>query len=200
LIAVDELGNVVDGDRLIALMALDLQARGMLARDTVVVTSMTNLGFHRAMQQHGVKVVTTDVGDRAVLAAMEDGGYVLGGEQSGHIINLHHATTGDGVLAAVTLLQMVRRAGGSLAEMAGSVMQRMPQLLRNVRVTNKPADVEALLGAELVHERAALGNDGRIVVRTSGTEPVIRIMVEAASSEIADATADRLERLIVARV
>jgi phosphoglucosamine mutase len=200
LIAVDELGNVVDGDRLIALMALDLQARGMLARDTVVVTSMTNLGFHRAMQQHGVKVVTTDVGDRAVLAAMEDGGYVLGGEQSGHIINLHHATTGDGVLAAVTLLQIVRRAGGSLAEMAGSVMQRMPQLLRNVRVTNKPADVEALLGAELVHERAALGNDGRIVVRTSGTEPVIRIMVEAASSEIAEATADRLERLIVARV
>ena len=199
LIAVDELGNVVDGDRLIALMALDLQARGMLARDTVVVTSMTNLGFHRAMQQHGVKVVTTDVGDRAVLAAMEDGGYVLGGEQSGHIINLHHATTGDGVLAAVTLLQMVRRAGGSLAEMAGSVMQRMPQLLRNVRVTNKPADVEALLGAELVHERAALGNDGRIVVRTSGTEPVVRIMVEAASSEIAEATADRLERLIVAR-
>jgi phosphoglucosamine mutase len=147
-----------------------------------------------------VKVVTTEVGDRAVLAAMEDGGYVLGGEQSGHIINLHHATTGDGVLAAVTLLQMVRRAGGSLAEMAGSVMQRIPQLLRNVRVTNKPADVEALLGAELVHERAALGNDGRIVVRTSGTEPVIRIMVEAASSEIAEATADRLERLIVARV
>jgi len=199
VIAVDELGNVVDGDRLIALMALDLRSRGLLHRDTVVVTSMTNLGFHQAMQRRGVKVVTTDVGDRAVLVAMEEGGFVLGGEQSGHIINLHHATTGDGVLAAVVLLDIVRRSGQSLAELAAAVMQRVPQLLRNVRVANKPADVEALLGAELVHERNALGANGRIVVRTSGTEPVVRIMVEAASTEIAEATADRLERLVVAR-
>ena len=199
VIAVDELGNVVDGDRLIALMALDLRSRGVLDCDTVVVTSMTNLGFHRAMQRHGVNVVTTDVGDRAVLVAMEEGGFVLGGEQSGHIINLRHATTGDGILAAVLLLDIVRRSGKSLAELAAAVMQRMPQLLRNVRVANKPADVEALLGTELVHERKLLGADGRIVVRTSGTEPVVRIMVEAASTEIAEATADRLEQLLVAR-
>ena len=199
VIAVDELGNVVDGDRLIALMALDLRSRGVLDCDTVVVTSMTNLGFHRAMQRHGVNVVTTEVGDRAVLVAMEEGGFVLGGEQSGHIINLRHATTGDGILAAVLLLDIVRRSGKSLAELAATVMQRMPQLLRNVRVANKPADVEALLGAELVHERKLLGADGRIVVRVSGTEPVVRIMVEAASTEIAEATADRLEQLLVAR-
>ena len=199
VIAVDELGYVVDGDRLIALMALDLRSRGLLHHDTVVVTSMTNLGFHRAMQRHGVNVVTTDVGDRAVLVAMEEGGFVLGGEQSGHIINLRHATTGDGILAAVLLLDIVRRSGKSLAELAAAVMQRMPQLLRNVRVTNRPPDVEALLGAELVHERKLLGADGRIVVRVSGTEPVVRIMVEAASTEIAEATADRLEQLLVAR-
>lgn len=199
VIAVDELGNVIDGDRLIALMALDLRARGSLTRDTVVVTSMTNLGFHRAMQRHGVSVVTTDVGDRAVLSAMESGGYVLGGEQSGHIINFHHATTGDGLLAAVLLLQIVRQSGKQLAELAAAVMQRMPQILRSVRVANKPADVEALLGDDLVRERAALGDDGRIVVRASGTEPVVRIMVEAPTTEIAVGTVDRLERLIIAR-
>jgi phosphoglucosamine mutase len=180
-------------------MAFDLRARGSLTRDTVVVTSMTNLGFHRAMQRHGVSVVTTDVGDRAVLSAMESGGYVLGGEQSGHIINFHHATTGDGLLAAVLLLQIVRQSGKQLAELAAAVMQRMPQILRSVRVANKPADVEALLGDDLVRERAALGDDGRIVVRASGTEPVVRIMVEAPTTEIAVGTVDRLERLIIAR-
>jgi len=199
VIAVDETGSVVDGDRLIALMALDLQARGALTLDTVVVTSMTNLGFHRAMQRHGVRVVVTDVGDRAVLAAMEEGGYTLGGEQSGHIINLHHATTGDGILAAMLLLEIVHRSGRPLSALASAVMERMPQLLRNVRVNVKPTDVEALLGEDLIRERAALGTDGRIVVRTSGTEPVVRIMVEATTVGIAEATADRLERLVLDR-
>lgn len=199
LIAVDENGSVVDGDRLIALMAVDLRKRGLLAADTVVVTSMTNLGFHRAMQQSGIGVVTTDVGDRAVLAALHDGGYVLGGEQSGHIINLLHATTGDGVLAAVQLLEIVRRSGRTLAQLASEAMQPMPQLLRNVRVTEKPNDIEALLGAELARERAALGQDGRIVVRASGTEPLVRIMVEAPTLAVAHAVAERLELLVISR-
>lgn len=199
VIAVDELGNVVDGDRLIALMALDLRARRRLRHDTVVVTSMTNLGFHRAMQQHGISVVTTDVGDRAVLAAMDEGGFVLGGEQSGHIIHSSDATTGDGILASLHLLRIVRESGKTLAELAANVMQRMPQLLRNVRVTTKPTDVEALLGEDLARERAALGDDGRIVVRASGTEPLVRIMVEAPTLMVAEAVADRLAQLVTTR-
>jgi len=199
VIAIDETGSVIDGDRLIALAALDLRERSLLAHDTVVVTSMTNLGFHRAMRERGVRVVTTDVGDRAVLAAMQDGSFVLGGEQSGHIIHAAHATTGDGVLSAILLLDLVRRRGERLADLAGAVMQRLPQVLHNVRVTNKPANIEALLADELARERASLGDDGRIVVRASGTEPLVRIMVEATTLELARAVAARLERLVVAR-
>ena len=199
LIAVDENGSVVDGDRIIALLALDMRRREVLTNDTVVVTSMTNLGFHHAMKRGGVSVVTTDVGDRAVLAAMEEGGFVLGGEQSGHIISTQHATTGDGLLAALLLLDLVRRSERSLAEISAEVMQRMPQVLRSVRVTEKPVDIESLLGDDLARERAALGSDGRIVVRTSGTEPVVRIMVEAATTEVAQAAVDRLERLVATR-
>lgn len=199
VIAIDETGSVIDGDRLIALAALDLRERSLLANDTVVVTSMTNLGFHRAMRERGVRVVTTDVGDRAVLAAMQDGSFVLGGEQSGHIIHAAHATTGDGVLSAILLLDLVRRRGERLADLAGAVIQRLPQVLHNVRVTNKPANIEALLADELARERASLGDDGRIVVRASGTEPLVRIMVEATTLELARAVAARLERLVVAR-
>jgi len=199
LIAVDELGRVVDGDRIIALMAVDLHEQGVLVDDTVVVTSMTNLGFHHAMQRHGINVVTTDVGDRAILAAMDDGGFVLGGEQSGHIINALHATTGDGLLAAILLLDLVRRRNARLSDLAESAMERLPQLLRNVRVDTKPTDVEALLGDDLARERTALGALGRIVVRASGTEPVVRIMVEATSLPDAQAVADRLERILLLR-
>lgn len=199
LIAVDEIGHVVDGDRIIALMAVDLYERGLLVDDTVVVTSMTNLGFHHAMRRRGIDVVTTDVGDRAVLAAMDDGGYVLGGEQSGHVINALQATTGDGILAAILLLDLVRRRRSRLAELAGSVMETVPQLLRNVRVTTKPSDVEALFGDELLRERATLAENGRIVVRASGTEPVVRIMVEATSISVAEAVADRLEQILRSR-
>lgn len=199
LIAIDELGRVVDGDRIIALMAMDLHESGSLVDDTVVVTSMTNLGFHHAMQRHGINVVTTDVGDRAILAAMDEGGFVLGGEQSGHIINTLHATTGDGLLAAILLLDLVRRKNARLSDLAESVMESLPQLLRNVRVATKPTDVEAILGEELLREREALGALGRIVVRASGTEPVVRIMVEATSLPIAQAAADRLERILLLR-
>lgn len=199
LIAIAEDGSVVDGDRIIALLAIDLHQRGLLASDTVVVTTMTNLGFHEAMQRHGIKVLTTDVGDRAVLAAMEEGGFTLGGEQSGHVINSLYSTTGDGLLTALLLLDLLRRRNGRLSDAAESVLQRVPQLLRNVRVTNKPTDVESLLGDDLVRERAALGAGGRIVVRTSGTEPLVRIMVEAKDPNEARAIADRLEEVLVAR-
>ena len=199
LIAVDERGEVVDGDRLIALAAIDLHQRRLLAHDTVVVTSMTNLGFHHAMRSHQISVLTTDVGDRAVLAAMEEGGFVLGGEQSGHIIHALHATTGDGVLSAMLLLDLVSRSGGTLSQVASAVMHRMPQVLRNVRVPNKPMNVEMLLADELARERALLGDEGRIVVRTSGTEPVVRIMVEASSQALADEVTTRLERVVLSR-
>ena len=196
LIAIAENGTVVDGDRIIALLALDLHERGLLARNVVVVTTMTNLGFHHAMQRNRITVVTTEVGDRAVLAAMEDGGFTLGGEQSGHIINMRYATTGDGMLTAVLLLDLLRRKNVRLTDLAADVLQRVPQLLRNVRVADKPLDVEALLGDDLIRERANLGDRGRIVVRTSGTESVVRIMVEATDIDEARAVADRLERVL----
>lgn len=199
LIAVDEQGDVVDGDCLIALAAMDLLDRGLLTADTVVVTSMTNLGFHRAMAARNITVVTTDVGDRAVLVAMEAGGFVLGGEQSGHLIHALHATTGDGMLSALLLLDIVRRSGRSLADLASAAMQRLPQVLRNVQVTVKPANIELLLANELQRERALLGNDGRIVLRTSGTEPVVRIMVEAVSVALADEVTTRLEQVVRSR-
>jgi phosphoglucosamine mutase len=199
LIAVDEQGHVVDGDCLIALAAVDLLDRGVLTHNTVVVTSMTNLGFHRAMAARNITVVTTDVGDRAVLVAMEAGGYVLGGEQSGHLIHALHATTGDGMLSALLLLDIVRRSGRSLSDLASAAMRRLPQVLRNVRVSVKPSNIELLLAHELQRERALLGNDGRIVLRTSGTEPVVRIMVEAVSVALADEVTTRLEQVVRSR-
>ena len=199
VIAVDERGNIVDGDRLIALAALDLHRRGHLRENTVVVTSMSNLGFHLAMRQSGVAVVTTDVGDRAVLSAMSDGNFSLGGEQSGHIIFSQHATTGDGLLAGVVMLDLVQRSGESLHALATKVMQSVPQVLRNVRVSRMPKDLDGLLGDELRSERAALADDGRILVRASGTEPVVRVMVEALSQESAESVAERLVHLVETR-
>jgi phosphoglucosamine mutase len=151
------------------------------------------------MRAQRIATITTDVGDRAVLAAMEDGGFVLGGEQSGHIIHARHATTGDGVLSAILLLDLVRRSGTPLSELSESVMTRMPQVLRNVRVVNKPDDVASLIADDLARESALLGEDGRIVVRASGTEPLVRIMVEAESETLADGVAARLEQAVIAR-
>ena len=148
VIAVDERGNVVDGDRLIALAALDLHRRGHLHDNTVAVTSMSNLGFHRAMREAGITVVTTDVGDRAVLSAMGEGNLSLGGEQSGHIIFSRHATTGDGLLAGLVLLDLVQRSGETLHPLATNVMQSVPQILRNVRVARMPKNLDELLGED----------------------------------------------------
>ena len=145
LVAVDHTGRVVDGDEIIALCALDMSARGVLANDTVVVTVMSNLGFHRAMAAAGITVEQTAVGDRHVLAALAAGGHSLGGEQSGHIVFADHATTGDGLLGALMLIDLVIRSGRPLSELAGAAMTRLPQVLVNVRVGQPMPDVEERL-------------------------------------------------------
>ena len=184
LLAVDERGGVVDGDHLIALCALDLRARGGLAGDTVVVTVMTNLGFRLAMERAGVAVHETPVGDRHVLAALDAHGWSLGGEQSGHLIFRRLATTGDGLLTGLQLLDLLARSGRPLSELATGAMTRVPQVLHNVRVAALAPAVEA--------EQVRLGGNGRVLVRPSGTEPVVRVMVEAPTESEAEATAARL--------
>ena len=199
VIAVDHTGAVVDGDQMIAALALDRMARGALAGGTVVVTVMTNLGFHLAMQEHGVAVHTTPVGDRHVLEALDRGGWSLGGEQSGHVIFRDLATTGDGVLTGLQLLDAVVRSGRSLRELSGRAMVRLPQVLRNVRVSH-PGGLDepeaAGVWAEVKAVEAAFGDRGRVVLRGSGTEPLIRVMVEAPSHEEAEAAAGRLAEAV----
>ncbi|MEM9566143.1 MAG: phosphoglucosamine mutase [Actinomycetota bacterium] len=186
LIAVDDAGRVVDGDRVLALLAADWASSGRLTGNTVVVTVMTNLGFHRAMAAKGIEVVATRVGDRHVLEAIESGGLSLGGEQSGHVICRDLATTGDGVLTGVQLLDVVARSGRSLAELAAESMDRVPQVLRNVRLPGPVADPAAALTDRVAAIEAAFGDDGRVLVRASGTEPLLRIMVEHLDPGTAD--------------
>ncbi len=196
LIAVDHHGNVVDGDHVIAICAVDLRDRGLLAHDTVVVTVMTNLGFKLAMADAGVEVVTTGVGDRYVLEALAAGGYSLGGEQSGHVIFSDHATTGDGLLTAVALLDIVRRSGRSLASIAAGAMTSLPQVLVNVAVAERVPDVADRLADEVAAVESDLGVAGRVLLRASGTEPLIRVMVEAATAERARASAEGLAAVV----
>jgi len=187
VLAVDGAGNLVDGDHLIALLALDRKAGGRLPEDTVVVTVMANLGFRQAMRQAGITMVETDVGDRYVLEAMEKGGWTLGGEQSGHVIFRDLATTGDGILTGLQVLDVMVRSGRSLAELA-SVVERLPQVLRNVAIApGRPLGGERDLAAAIADVEAGLGDAGRVLVRASGTEPVIRVMVEAETMEAAEA-------------
>ena len=193
LIAVDGAGAVVDGDVLLALFALDLAERGQLPGNAVVVTVMTNLGFRLAMAARGIGVRETPVGDRAVLTALDAEALALGGEPSGHIVFRHLATTGDGILTGLSLVDLVLRSGRPLAELAHGLIERVPQLLVNVEVD----EPNRLAGAEAVWEavadvEAALGERGRVVLRASGTEPLVRVMVEAASEDEAAAAAQRL--------
>ncbi len=199
LIAVDHLGNVVDGDHIIAICAADMRRRGLLANDTVVVTVMTNLGFKLAMVEAGIEVVTTGVGDRYVLEALAAGGHSLGGEQSGHVIFSDHATTGDGLLTALALLDIVKTSGRTLADIAADSMTSLPQVLVNVRVADRVPDVADRLALEVAEAEADLGHTGRVLLRASGTEPLIRVMVEAATAEQAQSTADRLADIARAR-
>lgn len=192
LVAVDHRGRVVDGDHIIALCATDLLARGHLVHGTVVVTVMSNLGFHRAMRAAGIEVVETPVGDRHVLDALHRTGAALGGEQSGHIIFTEHATTGDGLLAGLLLVDLVVRSGRPLAELADEAMTALPQVLRNVSVTSPMPDVTERISDQLAEVVAELGDAGRVLVRPSGTEPVVRVMVEADVVERAERSADQL--------
>ena len=193
VLAVDAGGGVVDGDHLIALCALDLRGRGRLKDDTVVVTVMTNLGFRRAMEAAGIAVHETPVGDRHVLEALDAGGWSLGGEQSGHLIFRALATTGDGILTGLQVLDLVARTGRPLADLASQAMTRLPQVLHNVAVAARAdGDATRLLAPAVEAEQARLGADGRVLVRPSGTEPVVRVMVEATTEEQAEGVALRL--------
>jgi phosphoglucosamine mutase len=195
VLAVDADGALVDGDHLIAICAVDRHQRGALADDTVVVTIMANLGFRLAMDAQGIRVVETAVGDRYVLEAMEAGGWMLGGEQSGHVIFRDLATTGDGLLTGVQTLAAVVRSGRTLAE-AAAVMTKLPQVLHNVVVAEQRPDIAELLDADIRAAEERLGVRGRVLVRPSGTEPLVRVMVEAEDPAAAEAEA----RLLVAAV
>jgi phosphoglucosamine mutase len=199
LIAVDHDGRVVDGDHVIAICAEDLRDRGLLRHDTVVVTVMANLGFKLAMDAAGIEMIETQVGDRYVLEALDEGGFSLGGEQSGHVIFADHATTGDGILTALALLDVVQRSGERLAAVAEASMTSLPQVLLNVRVAERHPDVAALLADEIAAAGEELGRTGRILVRPSGTEPLIRVMVEAPTEDQADRVASRLAEVVEAR-
>lgn len=194
----DAEGNEIDGDVVEAVCAIDLHKRGLLPGGTAVSTVMCNLGLTHALRDAGIELVQTKVGDRYVLEAMREGGFVLGGEQSGHMIFLEHNSTGDGLVTALQFLAACKRAGATIAE-AASVMTRFPQTLVNVRVKDKHAvDGNAAVQDAVRAAEAELGDSGRVLLRPSGTEPVVRVMVEAATAEEADrhahAIADIVER------
>jgi phosphoglucosamine mutase len=195
-LAVTADGQIVDGDMILAICALAMHERGELKDATVVATVMSNLGFHHTMRDAGIAVETTAVGDRYVLEALRAGGLSLGGEQSGHLVFLDHATTGDGMLTGLALLSRMRATGASLAELA-SVVQRLPQTLINVPVTDRLAVSESDAVAEAVNAvEEKLGETGRVLLRPSGTEQLVRVMVEAPTQEQADEVATSLAEVV----
>ncbi len=195
-LAVDHEGNVVDGDQILAILALALRDAGSLVDGTVVATVMSNLGFVQAMQAEGVKVEQTKVGDRYVLESMSTHGYVLGGEQSGHVILSQHATTGDGILTALQVLGRMAATGKSLQELA-AVMTRLPQVLINVSGVDKSrAATDEELAAAVAQEEQELAGTGRVLLRPSGTESLVRVMVEAESADRAQQVAERLAGVV----
>ncbi len=204
MLAVDESGQTVDGDLIMALVARDLKARGELHGGAIVATVMSNLGFVRAMEAAAIEVRQTQVGDRYVLERMRADGLILGGEQSGHIIHLEHNTTGDGLLTALLLARIVagaRGTGGSLSALAGATMRRYPQVLVNVEVGDRDAAAgNAAIAAEVAAVEAELGDQGRVLLRPSGTEPLVRVMVEAAEEEQAREAVDRLVAVVRAEL
>lgn len=200
MLAVDESGAEVDGDQVMAICAVDLAARGALPGSTVVATVMSNLGFGLALREHGITVVKTRVGDRYVLDQMRASGATFGGEQSGHVIFLEHATTGDGLVTALQLASVVKRSGRPLSELA-RVMTRYPQVLENVRVADRGLLSGSAAVAEAVHAaETELGETGRVLVRPSGTEPLVRVMVEAADEERARGIVSRIADVVRAEL
>lgn len=195
-LAVDASGEIVDGDQLLAICALALRDAGALRDDTVVATVMSNLGFHHAMRDAGITVRTTAVGDRYVLEALRADGLSLGGEQSGHLVFSDAATTGDGLLTALHVMARMAATGRSLADLAG-VVRRLPQTLVNVKVSDRDAVAASPAVAEAVAKaEAELADAGRVLLRPSGTEPLVRVMVEAATQDDADTIAARLAEVV----
>ena len=199
-LAVDADGNVVDGDQIMAILAVAMQERGTLTDDTLVVTVMSNLGLKLAMAERGIRVIETKVGDRYVLEALAEGGFALGGEQSGHVIMTEYATTGDGVLTGLQLAAEMARTGKTLAELA-SVMTVYPQVLVNVRgVDHRALGDDDGVAAAVARVEAELGETGRVLLRPSGTEPMVRVMVEAADQETAERHAEDLAAVVRERL
>ncbi|MFJ4850613.1 phosphoglucosamine mutase [Streptomyces sp. NPDC088733] len=195
-LAVDHLGNEVDGDQILAVLALALREADQLRKNTVVGTVMSNLGFKLAMEREGIDLIQTAVGDRYVLESMKEQGYALGGEQSGHVIILDHATTGDGTLTGLMLAARISATGRTLADLA-QVMERLPQVLINVRDVDKHrVHSSPELTAAVAEAEAELGTTGRVLLRSSGTEPLVRVMVEAADIDHARSVAGRLADVV----
>lgn len=199
-LAVDAQGNVVDGDQILAILAIDLKERGELPQNTVVSTVMSNLGFKNAMRASGIDVVQTAVGDRYVLESMRENGFGLGGEQSGHVILSRHATTGDGVLTGLLLASRMASSGESLAEL-GAVVERLPQVLVNVgNVDRNAVAINRAVQSAVDVAVAELGDSGRVLLRPSGTEPLVRVMVEAPTENQANEIANRLAEVVKAEL
>lgn len=199
-LAVDHLGRVVDGDQIMAVIALSMKERGLLKENTLVATVMSNIGLRIAMAEHGITLLQTAVGDRYVLEALNERGLSLGGEQSGHVIMSEHATTGDGILTGLHLLSEMASTGKSLAELA-SIMTVFPQVMVNVRgVDHHRLASDEVIAAAVVAAEARLGETGRVLLRPSGTEPLVRVMVEAAEQEVAEEIANSLATVVRERL
>ncbi|MDH6237997.1 phosphoglucosamine mutase [Cryobacterium sp. CG_9.6] len=199
-LAVDREGNIIDGDQIMAILAVSMAERGVLKDRTLVATVMSNLGLRKAMAENDIRVVQTKVGDRYVLEELNAHGYSLGGEQSGHVIMTEFATTGDGILTGLHLVAEMARTGKTIAELA-SVMTVYPQILVNVRGVDRSALVsDDVIAAAVVAAEAELGDTGRVLLRPSGTEPMVRVMVEAADQPTADRLAQQLAALVLERL
>ena len=177
-----------------------MKRNGTLRNNKVAVTVMTNIGFHQAMKQSAIEVVTTPVGDRSVLIAIQENDLSLGGEQSGHIIYHDLATTGDGLLAAIRLAVLIANSSQVFSKIASNAMTSFPQVLKNIRVAKLAEDVAQIFAAEIATAEKILADDGRVLVRSSGTEPVVRVMVEAREHDIAESVAAKLVAAITARL
>ncbi len=198
VLAVDRTGRLIDGDQLLAIAARDLKERGRLRNNGVAVTVMTNLGFRKAMAAEGIVVVETPVGDRHVLEAIDREGLSLGGEQSGHLIFRDLATTGDGVLGAVVIADILTRTATPLDTLADSAMTRLPQVLRNVTLAERDPSLLERVRDEIDAATRQLGDSGRVLVRQSGTEPMVRVMVEATDAQVAVSVAEQLVDAVAA--